>query len=215
MRRRQTFVTIDEFQGDTRASKLCELIVPTHKITMTIFQRKSQHPQFRCFKMIEREKDNLNSAAQHIARLLSFDEIGDPTWTDIIPHLQTRIILTSFDPLDQLFWIEISTDRILGESRAAHVLVRFLGSIKIIDLRLQHIAVGVVVVKTRSNSMIDAPDGRDAPCLSLTVGQQERREVREREGDVLQAAAVAVLGRCGWEADQCDAVVFVVVGDEG
>lgn len=32
---------------------------------------------------------------------------------------------------------------------------------------------------------------------------------------MLEAAAVAVLGSCGWDSDDCDAVMFIVVGEKG
>lgn len=63
--------------------------------------------------------------------------------------------------------------------------------------------------------MINAPNRMNVPRLALSVSQQERREVWESEGDVLEAATVAVFGGGGGDADDGDAVVFGVVGEKG
>ena len=63
--------------------------------------------------------------------------------------------------------------------------------------------------------MVNTPQRLDAPSLPLPVSQQQRRNVREREGDVFKPAAFWDFGGGVGDSDEGYAVVFVVVGDEG
>lgn len=76
--------------------------------------------------------------------------------------------------LNQLLGINISTDGVLRKERTVYESIHRLDGVEVVDLRFQHISIGIFVVKARGGAVVDGPDWVDAFLLSLTICQQQR-----------------------------------------
>lgn len=86
--------------------------------------------------------------------------------------------------------------------------------VEVIDLRLNHVAVRVAVVDGSRGPVVDGPQRQDVLLLSLSVRQQEGGQRIESKGDMLQPTGRLLLWLSAWGADQCDAMVLLVIGNE-
>src|SRR5215813_13209724 len=88
-------------------------------------------------------------------------------------------------PRQHVFRIEQDADRVLREVRAAHPVVQLLDVREVVDLELDPVSVGVLVVHRRRWPVVDAPVGEDALAFEAQVRLEQVAEIRMREGDVI------------------------------
>ena len=146
--------------------------------------------------------------------MLHASQVRHAPGTYLPAFLQVTLLLAPPQGRDQLLGVKVGADRVLAKVGAPHKGRGLIHRVKVINLRLQHVPVRVLVVDAGRRPVIHAPHGIDAEGFALPVRQREVGQGAEREGDVLQAAAVGDLGRRAWDPDQGDSVVLFVVGDE-
>jgi hypothetical protein len=113
-------------------------------------------------------------------------ETSRPNVRTLCKRLNT---LTTLKLFDEFFGVKINTDRVRLERLGCHELVRRLRRLKVVELRLHHVAIGVVIIEAGCGTMIRAPDWFNAFRFTLAVGEQEVRQRCEGEGDVLGMSA--------------------------
>ena len=136
-------------------------------------------------------------------------------WPDVRALLELRLGFSAPDPLQQLLRIEIRTHRIPLKRLTTNKLIRPFHRLEIIHLRLEPVPVWIGVVHTRRRPMIHAPYRHDSMRFSLLVRRGEIVEIAEGEGNVLEASSGHRGGGQIAKGDDGDAVMLVVVGEEG
>ena len=101
------------------------------------------------------------------------------------PLRQILHTLSRFQPPYILLRVKVHPDGILAKRFTAHELVGCLHRGEIVELRLQHVAVRVVVVEGGGGAVVRAPDWENTMGFALAVGEEERFHGGEGEGDVL------------------------------
>ena len=101
------------------------------------------------------------------------------------PLRQILHTLSRFQPPYVLLRVKVHPDGILAKRFTAHELIGCLHRGEIVELRLQHVAVRVVVVEGGGGAVVRAPYGKDVVSFALAVREEEGFHGGEGEGDVL------------------------------
>lgn len=124
------------------------------------------------------------------------------------------MILAGLQPLHEILRIEIGPDRIFSKQIARHEGVSLVIRVKIVDLRLDRVSIGVLVVHTDSRPVVGAPRRLHAQCLALQISLRKVIKGVEAKGDMLEARR----GGHPWagvgDFDYGNAVVLVIGADE-
>src|ERR1700687_6019944 len=138
----------------------------------------------------------------------SFDEAGHRCAGDEEPLENVRV--------------EFDADRVVVELSAAQPVQQVLVGGEVVHLQFDAVAVGVFVVQGGGRAVVDAPHRIDTRVGQTTVGVDQVLEAIVAERDVVDAEELAVdlpHGRGDPEQsghpDQCDAVMLLVVSQEG
>lgn len=98
--------------------------------------------------------------------------------------------LAALNPLNELFRVEIGTNRIFGEYFGFHEFRCFTIFREGIDLSFNNISVGIVVIQRDCQPMVDTPERFDTLSLALTVRQKEIFQSVKCESEMLQRMSV-------------------------
>lgn len=124
------------------------------------------------------------SLLRHL-RLNKRDIFNTPR-SNIRPLRKILHTLPALESLDVLLGIKINPNRVRPKRLASHEFVGCLSRLKVVELRLDHIAIGVIVVQAGSRTVVRAPDRLDPSSFALAIREQELGHRGERERDMLE-----------------------------
>jgi len=105
--------------------------------------------------------------------------------TGIGSFFQTLEALTTFDPFDHFFGVEVDAYRVLSELWRCHICGGLFVRFETIHLCFEFVAVGVSIVEGNCRTMIDTPVRFNIDSLSLAIRQEELSNVFKGEGNML------------------------------
>jgi hypothetical protein len=115
---------------------------------------------------------------------------------------------------DQRLRIEIDADRVLREGLGLEVGRGLFLGLEAIDLQLDRVAVGIVVVHRQRRPVMDRAVGLDGGFLQAAIGRQQLADIAERVGDMRQAPALGIGRVQARDVHDRQPVVLFVVGQE-
>src|SRR4051794_36040060 len=118
---------------------------------------------------------------------------------------------------DELLWIDVRADRVLGEALAVHELRRLRPIAEVIDLQLHAVAVRVGVVERQRHPVIEDAVGQHAALVEPDVGAQELVEGPVLERRVMDAGVDQLVGIVANQRrrQQCEPMVGRIVAEPG
>ena len=93
--------------------------------------------------------------------------------SDVRPVRQGGNRIAFLDALNELLGVEVDADRIRSKRRRQHICRRVVDLCEDIELRLENVAIGVIIIQADGQAVIDAPERHDSFCFALTIGQEQ------------------------------------------
>ena len=115
---------------------------------------------------------------------------------------------------DQGLGIEVHADRVLREGLGLEIGRRLGLGLVAIDLQLDRVAVGIVIVHRQRRPVMDRPIGLDAGFLQAAIGRQQLADIAEGVGDVRQPPAPGIGRLQAGDVHDRQPMVLLVVGQE-
>jgi hypothetical protein len=134
----------------------------------TALPNPSPFPALSQPKQNDNEKQGSKSA-QHLI------QTRWPPRPDLDAALQRSLRLPLSQPSDIVLGLKIGADRVLREFLGGHEGVGLVRRVEVVDLRLEQVPVGVLVIDGVGGPVVDAPGGLDALGFALAIRQEEIR----------------------------------------